>query len=334
MGNSRLILFAAVVVCVAGCSAVPYFSSHASPPNPVPKPDGKQGQDEPKAPSTQGKSSDKTRTPSVVWLPESRIAAKSSATHQNRVTDSAGQPILTTLSDCIRPGYSLLDATECGADPDSKVEADTGSIVSESNGAPRLDTDLLGGIPQPNAVKPLSPSPSMADSSPAAEGAPRNIPDGISQNAQAQAPTAIQTVSIPSSRLLPARYERIVLSSDLVFEFAKFGVEGLSAAGQSALRGLRERFAKYDPTSFRKVVITGHADRLGKPKSNVAISQQRAAAIKSFLISTGIDTDILEAVGVGSVSPVAHCTGKRKSAKLKFCLAPNRRVEIEIIGAT
>ena len=97
--------------------------------------------------------------------------------------------------------------------------------------------------------------------------------------------------------------------------------------------GLIERFAKYDATSLRKVIITGHSDRIGTPAANIKISKQRAAAVKTFLIHAGIDTDILETSGVGSVSPVKHCVGKTKSAKLKSCLAPNRRVEIEI-GAT
>ncbi len=98
--------------------------------------------------------------------------------------------------------------------------------------------------------------------------------------------------------------------------------------------GLIERFAKYDATSLRKVIITGHSDRIGTPAANIKISKQRAAAVKTFLIHAGIDTDILETSGVGSVSRVKHCAGKTKSAKLKSCLAPNRRVEIEIIGAT
>ncbi len=337
MITSRSILVASIAACLAGCSAIPFFSSDATPRNPVPKPDWEQSQEGAASKSKQNTGGEKKRTPSVVWLPESQVRARVAASNQNRITDGTGHPVLTALSDCIRPGYSLLDGAECEADSNNRTEADvTKSIVSnDSNELSRLNTDLLGGTLEPTDGKALPPAPKLVDSTPANGQSQESLPVRELLSDPAEAPKIIPAVAKPTSMgLMPARYERIVLSSDLVFDFAKFGLEGLSAAGQEALRGVRERFAKYDSTSFRKVVITGHADRLGNPKSNVAISQKRASAVKSFLISTGIDPDILEAVGVGSVTPVAHCTSKGKSAKLKSCLAPNRRVEVEIIGAT
>ena len=335
MVNSRSILFSGIALCVAGCSSIPFFSTDATPRNPVPKPDWEQSHEGTETKSKQDAGGEKKRTPSVVWLPESQVRARSIASNQNRITDGTGQPILTALSECVRPGYSLLDGTECGADPDSRVDAETisGTTPNVGDESSLLGSDLLGGTPQPISQKILPPASKIIDSSQAIEQSPGITRVSELRGDRTNAPKIVQAAMTPAHPI-PARYERIVLSSDLVFEFAKSGLEGLSTAGQDALRGLRERFGKYDPTSFRKVVITGHADRLGKPKSNVAISLKRASAIKSFLISTGIDPDILEAVGVGSVSPVAHCTAKDKSAKLKSCLAPNRRVEIEIIGAT
>lgn len=337
MINSRSILAASFALCLASCTGIPFFSSEATPRNPVPKPDWEQNHDGAEPKSKQRADSERKRTPSVVWLPESQVRTPAFASNQNRVIDSTGHPVLTALSDCVRPGYSLLDGSDCEADSNNLTEGDaTKSIVSnDGNELSELNTDLLGRTPEAIKEKALPPAPKIVDSSPSNEGSQEDLPVGELLRDPIDTPKIIPAVAKPApAGLMPARYERIVLSSDLVFDFAKFSLEGLSAAGQEALRGLRERFAKYDPTSFRKVVITGHADRLGKPKSNVAISQKRASAVKSFLISTGIDPDILEAVGVGSVSPVAHCTGKRKSAKLKSCLAPNRRVEIQIIGAT
>ncbi len=336
MVNFRLILPSVLAVCIAGCNALPFFSSDANLRNPVPKPEWEQSLDRSETKDQKVTSSEKKRTPSVVWIPESQIRPKNSGAAQNRITGSDGQPILSAMSECIRPGYSLLDGVECDAEIDAQATAEStgGTVTSGSNESSQLDTDLLGGTPVPNTAKSLPPEPKMVETSVATELASRNNQGSESQNDQIPVSAIPVAATNSPARLMPARYERIVLSSDLVFEFAKFGLEGLSSAGQTALRGLRERFAKYDPTSFRKVVITGHADRLGKPKSNVAVSQLRASAIKSLLTSSGIDPDILEAVGVGSVSPVAHCPGKRKTAKLKSCLAPNRRVEIEIIGAT
>lgn len=337
MLNSRLLMVAGFALCMAGCGAVPFFSSDATPRNPVPKPDLDQNHDGADPKIEQNAGGEKKRTPSVVWLPENHVRARNIASKQNRITDGAGYPVLTGLSECIRPGYSLLDGADCGADSDSRAEAETviGAMGNGWNKSSLLNTDLLDGAPQAATEKTLPPAAKMVENSIENEQVLQGMQDRDLRSDRADSPEIVQASATPtSSRLKPARYERIVLSSDLVFEFAKFNLEGLSVAGQDALRGLRDRFAKYDPTSFRKIVITGHADRLGKPKSNVTISLNRASAIKSYLISTGIDPDILEAVGVGSVSPVAHCAGRGKAAKLKSCLTPNRRVEIEIIGAT
>lgn len=318
MVNPRSLLAASIVVCMAGCSGIPFFSSDATPHNPVPKPDLEQSHDGTESKTKQNASGEKKRTPSVVWLPENQVRAGNIASKQNRIIDGAGQPILTAFIECIRPGYSLLDGAECRADPDNRVEAETiiGAVANGGNKTSLLNTDLLDGAPQQATEKTLPPASKMVENSSENEQALQSMQVRDLRTGRADVPKIVQASATPTpSPLTPARYERIVLSSDLVFEFAKLSLEGLSVAGQDALGGLRDRFAQYDPTSFPKVVITGHSDRLGKPKSNVAISLNRASAIKSYLISTGIDPDILEAVGVGSVSPVAHCTGRGISGK-------------------
>ncbi len=71
--------------------------------------------------------------------------------------------------------------------------------------------------------------------------------------------------------------------------------------------------------SDQTVLIEGHADASGTPAINDALSQQRADAVKNYLVAKGADAAMLDAVGVGAKEP--------KDAAHPY--APeNRRVEI------
>jgi outer membrane protein OmpA-like peptidoglycan-associated protein len=68
--------------------------------------------------------------------------------------------------------------------------------------------------------------------------------------------------------------------------------------------------------------IVGHTDDTGSLASNLELSNDRAAAVKSALVSEhGISADRLETRGVGPLSPVSNNTGQAGRAL-------NRRVEI------
>ncbi len=83
------------------------------------------------------------------------------------------------------------------------------------------------------------------------------------------------------------------------------------------------------------VLVTGHADRIGSDKYNASLSDRRAAAAKSYIVSQGIDGKRIETVGKGEAGPLVDCktikgaeSGKNK--KLLECLQPNRRVLVEV----
>ncbi len=66
--------------------------------------------------------------------------------------------------------------------------------------------------------------------------------------------------------------------------------------------------------------IAGHTDRLGEPDKNMALSQQRAAAVQQYLVQAGIAPERLETVGYGDARPLFTVPDPR-----------NRRVEVEEI---
>lgn len=71
-----------------------------------------------------------------------------------------------------------------------------------------------------------------------------------------------------------------------------------------------------------KLYVTGHTDDTGNFESNKKLSEERAAAIVSYMIKThGVATDRLQALGVGPAAPAS--TNRSEEGRAK-----NRRVEL------
>src|SRR5574343_511115 len=73
-----------------------------------------------------------------------------------------------------------------------------------------------------------------------------------------------------------------------------------------------------------KFSIEGHTDSDGKDASNLKLSQDRAAAVKNYLVEKGIDASRLTSEGFGEAKPI----DSNKTAKGK---ANNRRVEVKLV---
>ena len=78
--------------------------------------------------------------------------------------------------------------------------------------------------------------------------------------------------------------------------------------------------------------VNGHTDRLGSAQYNQKLSEKRADAVKAYLASKGVDAAKIETYGFGKTQPVKSCPDNRNRKALIECLAPNRRVEVEIQG--
>ncbi|MBI2293826.1 MAG: OmpA family protein [Betaproteobacteria bacterium] len=84
------------------------------------------------------------------------------------------------------------------------------------------------------------------------------------------------------------------------------------------------------------VIITGHTDRIGSDKYNKTLSEKRALGAKDYVVSKGIDQKLIFWEGKGEKQPIPvtkFCDNKMKRAQLIECLAPNRRVTMEVVGA-
>ena len=79
-----------------------------------------------------------------------------------------------------------------------------------------------------------------------------------------------------------------------------------------------------------RVSIEGHTDSIGTVAYNQRLSERRANAVKSYLVSRGVAADRLETVGYGKSQPIAPNTTPdgRDNPEGR---AMNRRVELKIV---
>jgi OOP family OmpA-OmpF porin len=122
--------------------------------------------------------------------------------------------------------------------------------------------------------------------------------------------------------------DRVKLNADTLFDFNK---SDLRPAGKAALDDF---VAKSKDIKPEVIMAVGHADRFGSDNYNQRLSENRAAAVKTYLLSKGIEANRIQTEGRGETQPVTkadECLGA-KSAKVIACLQPDRRVDIEVIG--
>ena len=144
--------------------------------------------------------------------------------------------------------------------------------------------------------------------------------------APAPAPAATPRAAAPAPA--PKKPAIINLASTELFEFNK---ATLTAAARAKLDA--EVVAKLkDFGDIRYVNVNGHADRLGTPQYNQRLSEKRAEAVRAYLVSKGTDSAKVEVFGFGKTLPVKSCPDQSKRAALIECLAPNRRVVVEVQG--
>lgn len=123
--------------------------------------------------------------------------------------------------------------------------------------------------------------------------------------------------------------EKISFSADALFDFDK---AVLKPEGKMALDDFADKLRNIN---YDLIIAVGYADRIGSEEYNKQLSLRRAEAVKSYLVNNrGISPDRIFTDGKGEANPVTggSCTGERKTKALIDCLAPDRRVEIEVAG--
>jgi len=147
-----------------------------------------------------------------------------------------------------------------------------------------------------------------------------------------EAPVPTQAAVAPAPVPTPAPQklapQRVSFSADALFAFDK---STLKPEGKSQLDRLAQDLNGVD---YDSIHVIGHTDRIGSTQYNQGLSEQRANAVRDYLVSKDIPANRIVAEGKGETQPLTQpgdCTGPR-SQKLITCLQPDRRVDVEVTG--
>lgn len=161
--------------------------------------------------------------------------------------------------------------------------------------------------------------------------AEKRLPE-VKDKLRKSAETAVQckqatsaSVPVPASALPAKAPQTITLRTDSLF---RFNDASILPRGQHQLDGVVSDLKS--AAAIHALQVTGYADRLGGAAHNQWLSTQRAQTVERYLRAQGVTMPIT-ARGRGSANQRVECHQSRQDALVR-CLAPNRRVEIELVG--
>jgi outer membrane protein OmpA-like peptidoglycan-associated protein len=109
----------------------------------------------------------------------------------------------------------------------------------------------------------------------------------------------------------------VTFDSGLLFDYDS---DVLRPAAKENLASLASNLDKYPDTN---ILVVGHTDSVGTDAYNMSLSERRAAAAVSYLVSQGVDRARIRSAGRGESEPIAeNATSEGRQQ--------NRRVEVAI----
>ncbi len=113
---------------------------------------------------------------------------------------------------------------------------------------------------------------------------------------------------------------KVTFNADTFFDFDKAIVK------PEGKKLLDQVVAQVQTINLDAIIAVGHTDWIGTEAYNLKLSQRRAAAVKAYLVSKGVDANRITTEGKGKLNPIAD--NKTAAGRAK-----NRRVEVEIVGS-
>ena len=125
--------------------------------------------------------------------------------------------------------------------------------------------------------------------------------------------------------------KNFAFSSDVLFDFGKASLKPAAATALDAANTEIANLGLANPS----IQVNGYTDRIGKDAANLKLSQRRAETVANYIVSKGVNPANVTAVGYGKANPVTGntCDAVKGRKALIACLAPDRRVELQVQGA-
>jgi OOP family OmpA-OmpF porin len=209
-----------------------------------------------------------------------------------------------------------------------------------------LRNDPTASVERTGLVLALAMLASCASPEPSAPAAPESLPAasvGSTPASATAAPPVAPNASAGTARLMPrptavpkpvpaAAPKKVpvpsVIASTVLFEYRG---SVLAAEERAKLdREIVQRLADF--SRIDSITVTGHTDRIASTRYNRRLSEWRAEAVTAHLVGKGVRKETMRTVGLGKTHPVKNCPTSKDEEALIQCLAPNRRVVVEVKG--
>ena len=197
---------------------------------------------------------------------------------------------------------------------DPKDACPTVAGLASMNGCPDADGD---GITDADDACPNEAGPKANKGCPWTDG----DGDGVLDKDD-DCPTVVGTVANKGCPEEPEVTVEIIkqlndYSKTILFDTGKSTIRQESYAVLASIKGIMQ---EYPSAAF---IIEGHTDSQGRETTNQKLSESRAASVRTYLTTLGIDGSRLSSIGYGESRPIA--TNKTKAGRQE-----NRRVEINL----
>jgi outer membrane protein OmpA-like peptidoglycan-associated protein len=107
--------------------------------------------------------------------------------------------------------------------------------------------------------------------------------------------------------------------SDVLFDTGRYTLKPSTQLSLAKVSGILQAYPGL------KVQVEGYTDSVGSDQYNQKLSENRADAVRDFLITQGVQTDNITATGYGKSKPVADNTTAQGRSQ-------NRRVNLVVSG--
>src|SRR5690554_3632060 len=233
----------------------------------------------------------------------------------NGCPDSDGDGIPDHLDDCPTvaglPEFNGCPDTDGDGIVDHLDECPTVAGLAEFNGCPDSDGD---GVPDHLDNCPNEAGPKENNGCPWPDRDGDGVPDHLDQCPDVAGTVANNGCPEVSVEVIKRLNE---YSKTILFDLGKSTIRKES---YPVLQDIANVMKEYPNAKFE---IEGHTDNTGSAAVNSRLSKERAAAVKDYLISIGMDADRLTSEGYGPDRPIA--TNKTAAGRQE-----NRRVEISL----
>ena len=123
----------------------------------------------------------------------------------------------------------------------------------------------------------------------------------------------------PAAAASGVSQSKITLQADTLYDFNK---SDLKPEGKATLDKIAKDLSKI---KLEVIIAVGNTDSVGTDAYNMALGQRRAQAVKSYLVTKGVDSNRIYTESKGKSNPVASNATAEGRAK-------NRRVDVEVVG--